>query len=786
MDATIAVSPAHARALLGWYRELARPVLASRRSAHLAMLDKHAADLESAAQVRPSAEVAFLGSTTAGKSTAINAILGRRILPENRIGSTTAARVVLRHGARERFVVRYVSGEQITADLRRLASDWDDIDALAQTLGEEPNYQSIERLRSIARSALGFAPNHRLVRADIERPVPTDIQALLGSEHAYDVDVEQAVNDHIVGRYWAIVEDAVIELPHLLLGEGLTIVDLPGTGDTDQGRLRALQEYVNRADQFVLVLGIALVTEDVEALLLQTDLMLKLMAHRRPLIVAGTKLDTAGEPTTEDRNHWRVPDDAVGLRAVESIWCAKAAHRMQELMRRLVYRIDPKKPDESDEEYDRRVRTHFERSEYIPINPRAALELDEQTRGGATEAVVAAWEEKYPSRALLGIETLRRSLVEMATLRRREHERELATIAGSLATLSRSELEHPSTGGDAELLEAVLGRCEHELREADASVVGLFNRAEEATSRFLVEMNNHLDGVPQQKASALRVDRHLKSVHPSTARASVRSSRNGVWNTVHVPKALFETIQLQLVESWRALQSDLAAGVTAHDSVLNDLCDALRRHTRDAERANAAVASVERARVVVAGHCEATRRDLDVEFGQVARLTDEVLATARRELAAPCARAASIRGQGATAAIISVVAGETPTVCSASIKDIKDALENERVRVLDAWKRIVVERARAAVNAIGDDLRRTLGSGGDALALIDHAEADAILAKLPAPFGSGLADDEHAPATRREQISSPSRPADPISPTRSETAQNRRDLGVLDDMFDGD
>ena len=149
----MSTSATNARALLQWYRAHARPILAKRQSAHLATLDKHAADLERVTATLPSAEVAFLGSTTAGKSTAINAILGRRILPENRIGSTTAAKVTLRHGNEARFIVRYLGVDQVQADLRRLASDWDDIDGLAQALGEEPNYQSIERLRSIARSA---------------------------------------------------------------------------------------------------------------------------------------------------------------------------------------------------------------------------------------------------------------------------------------------------------------------------------------------------------------------------------------------------------------------------------------------------------------------------------------------------------------------------------------------------------------------------------------------------------------------------------------------------------
>lgn len=776
MEPTVSTSPEHARALLEWYRRHAQPLLAKRQSAHLETLEKQAGELERMTAVAPAAEVAFLGSTTAGKSTTINALLGQRILPENRIGSTTAARVILRYGPTKRFVVRYSSEEQVEADLRRLASDWDDIDGLAAALGEEPNYQPIERLRSLARSALGLPPNHRLVRTDLDRPLPTDIQALFGREVAYTSDIEQAVNEHIVGRYWAIVADAAVELPHPLLSMGLTIVDLPGTGDTDQGRLAALQAYVNRAHQFVLVLGIALVTDDVEALLVQTDLMLKLMAHRRPLIVAGTKLDTAGVPTPEDIANWGVDPTVAGLRAVEAIWRAKAAHKMQELMRRLVYRVDPKRQEESEEEYDARVRTHFDRSEYIALNPRAALELDVATRGTATEAALQAWHEHYPTEAALGVSALRQALADVAGARRAEYEKELGSAATALASLAQSELETPPVSGDAEILEALLGRCDHEVRQVDSDLAALFNHGEELTACFVRCVSESLDKVAsERKLLAIRVETQMKSVNPATARASVRSSRNGVWNKVHVPKALFETVQLRLIETWKTMQNDLTKSLGAHEQSLDSLCGALERILDGNERSAAALASVARSRVAIHGHCESARREFELELGQVGRLTDEVLTTARRGLAAPCSRAATIRGAGATAAIITVVAGESSTVCSGSAPDIKAFLQKEAARLLDAWKRLVVDAARRVVHSVGDDLRRTLGSGADA-AMIDQAEADVVLLKLPAPFGAGPIEVDE-PATTR----------DIVLPRPSEAPlqgpQNQRDLGVLDEMF---
>lgn len=426
-----------ARHLLTWYLEHARPLLDGRVApVILGEIDAEAEELRKALEPMPRAEVAFLGSTTVGKSTTINALLRRRLLPECRIGSTTAAKVEIRYGDQERFTVMYVGEEQLNNDLNELAAEWRKIEQDARELGEQPDYRSIDRLRGIARNALGFPPNHQLSLADLERGIAPDIRALLGTRAEYTTECSVHIYDHLVGRYFAAVESAILELPHDLLATGLSIVDLPGTGDTDQARLDALRKYIDRADQFVLVLGIALVTEDVQELLLRTDLLLRLVQRRRPLVVVGTRLDTAGVPGPDDLSQWALPPALRGLDATKAIWEAKAENRIFELMRGLIARVDPQMGGEADDTYAVRVREHFARTEFIPLNPRAALELDPNTRCGASEVVVAAWREMYPTDVELGVEALRGVLLEVAASRRREHEERVALMAEEFGALA--------------------------------------------------------------------------------------------------------------------------------------------------------------------------------------------------------------------------------------------------------------------------------------------------------------------------------------------------------------
>jgi hypothetical protein len=747
-------------ALLRWYTARARPLL-SRRTAPklLQKIDEQAEELGKLAAHRPTAEVAFLGSTTAGKSTSINALLQRRLLPENRIGSTTAAKVEIRYGPRERLLVTYVPAEPLREDLGRLGAEWASIDADAAERGELPTYDSIERLRSVARNALGLPPNHQLSRDDLKRDLPAEVVALLGTKVEYDAELEQRVYDHIVGRYWSIVDNAVLELPHELLGAGLCIVDLPGTGDTDQGRLEALRRYVDRADQFVLVLGQQLVTADVQALLLETDLLLKLVARRRPLIVVGTKLDGSNPPLPEELATWNLAGGLTGLRAAEAMWCAKAEQKLHELMKQLVGKLHRPREGERPEDYDGRVRDHFGRSAFIPINPRAALELNPATSGVVTDLTVKAWREKYPQDADLGIDELRQVLREVANARRHEHEAELDGLTENFRAVAQSELAQPAQSEGGLIVSDELAACAAALTRAEQGLDGVLEEAQQVGQGLVEAMAQYLEDLARKNPALppRLVVGHLTPKHHATVKASVRAPRNGIWNTIHVPKALFEALQLQVVEHWARLQKAMGALLDRHDAVLRAYCDVVEQEVgaRDARILEVCGASLASGRRVLLTHAEIVRRDFGAEAIRLGiPLSDEIERFAREALSGPCGEAALFSGQGTKDRIVEKLAQSAGQVGNATVHAVRELVDSVKKALLTAFRDRVVGASRRTLLAVGEDVTRALEAAGrGAVPQLDRAQCLAVLREMP-----GIRETE-VPAP--ESVGSPSRRAGP-------------------------
>jgi hypothetical protein len=229
---------------------------------------------------------------------------------------------------------------------------------------------SIERRRSIARSALGLPLNHqlRIEEVDFDR-IPSDIRAALGSERVFESDLTERLAEHVAGRFAALVDEAVVALPDPVLEDGLVLVDLPGTGDLDEGRIRSLRAYIDRADQILLVLSIQLLTTDVHGLIVNSDLLTRLQNHKRPLVVVGTKIDTSNPPTPEQLAQFGLLGSLEGLRAIEAMWQAKAEAELFKLLARHVDKAHPRGKEEPEEEYRSRVLAQFGECAIVPVNP---------------------------------------------------------------------------------------------------------------------------------------------------------------------------------------------------------------------------------------------------------------------------------------------------------------------------------------------------------------------------------------------------------------------------------
>lgn len=734
-------------ALTAWYHEDARGALDGQIPATvLEELERQCKSLEDSAAKPAEVEVAFLGSTTVGKSTTINALLRRSLLPLNKIGSTTAAQVVVRYGTKERLTVRYAARERLDNQLTQLRIEWRRIDEDAEIDGGLPSYEPIERLRSIARSVLNFPPNHTLRLAEVDRPIREDVLARLGSERSFEGDdLFRHLQEHLVappqgGGYWAIVEQAELEIPEPFLSEGLRIVDLPGTGDTDRGRVEATMNYVKSADQFVLLLSNALVTEDVQALLNETDLLVNLFQRQRPLVVVGTKLDTANAPSADDLEQLTLPRDLSGMRAIEQVWCVKARQRIHELMQKLVARIDPRQEGESPDDYNARLLDRFARTEFIPTNPRASLELDPKTAGAVSPVQQQAWREKYPAEEDAGIPRLRQVLVEMARQRREEYRSALAARADRFKKLVKDQLEPDVGAPTSDARQAIIERAEIARRDVHISLAELRAELEHAVEDHHRSLRDQITELRKSNSAhgGRRIRNHLMEVHHQTMRASVRVERNGVFKVVHMPKAMFESLQLALVDRWHSLRTAVGERFAHAEAALVQFHDALAASFEATTQARTLQPVLEGWRVLLVEAGSSARDAAEKEIDRIGlHLPDRVIKCAQVALARYCTDAEAIRGKDFKKRFATHFEAAAATIGDKAIEAILQVLDQATKELSTTLGALHESMLRGALQAVLDDLERTLGSGlGAGLHDATDARRDAL---ERAPPGHGEA-----------------------------------------------
>ena len=731
-----------AKALLKWFDEEAIAVLQRRCAPEfLAQVRAQAESLKQSLASEHRTEIAFLGSTTVGKSTTINAVIGRRILPENRIGSTTAAKVILRFGARERLTVKFVTEAWLRDEFAALLADWRAViqeEELTGQQAEGDTMTSIERRRSIARSALGLPLNHqlRIEEVDFDR-VPSEIRAALGSERDFESDLTERLAEHVAGRFAALVDEAVVALPDPVLEDGLVLVDLPGTGDLDEGRIRSLRAYIDRADQILLVLSIQLLTTDVHGLIVNSDLLTRLQNHKRPLVVVGTKIDTSNPPTPEQLAQFGLLGSLEGLRAIEAMWQAKAEAELFRLLARHVDKTHPRGQEEPEEEYRSRVLAQFGECAIVPVNPRAYLDMDPRSRAPhTTDADIASWQSKYPQEGDTGIKELRERLrgiaiagkVDAQARLARELDHFFGTVNALLSAPASADVAETSSG-----FEVGYRRAE---KESVERFVTLEARLGESKSRAISGIRAILSSAIAESAEkrAAQVTQHLRDKHHSSVKASMRDPRNGVWNTIHVPNALFDQTRQRALEVWRefvASLNEVALGVTQESGEFNSRVEQLIRKELGTA-APVALSSLEAHRRSLAARLEGGVREVDSELSRVTgALSDQTELTARRALRPAAGRAAEFKGPGTSKRIIELLAVESPVVARTVLLEVEGGFVTEIERASERFKSVVLDAARAANRSLEKDLRRALEAVG-ASALGDDG-VDRALRHMPRP-----------------------------------------------------
>jgi GTP-binding protein EngB required for normal cell division len=215
--------------------------------------------------------VAFLGHFTTGKSTIINAILGKSILPEA-TKAYTAIPTLLKKGDEDRVIIHYL-GETERQELRNLYIEEisKELHKSAQGYLELNNRELLPKLDkdisevvNASRAAFGKGKSFKELKAlikDWDKLNGETKEIRLSEMHRY---VTEDYSDVL------FVDKAEVFLTELDIPEGVVLVDLPGLGVVNPRHKKITEDYVKeQAKAFVIVSAVFHLLEGEEALLLE-------------------------------------------------------------------------------------------------------------------------------------------------------------------------------------------------------------------------------------------------------------------------------------------------------------------------------------------------------------------------------------------------------------------------------------------------------------------------------------------------------------------------------------
>lgn len=277
---------------------------------------KRLADLEEELRRPPETHIALIGSTGAGKSTLMNALLGAQILPVSSMKPCTAVITTVRFASRNSYQAKisflsqqewekelYASAEllgtesEIGEEERQDIADWNVLKRVTQ-----------DKIRAVYGEQV--VPGERLDLLSLRLPEELTARMDSGAEPLLLKEEEQQgfrnkLRQYLSGEssYWPIVKSVEITGPFAGLRHGAVLIDLPGVNDPNQAREEVTRAYLRDASYIWVVFNMKRgVTKDIRDLLVEQKMLRQFLLEGKvnALTMVGTHADEFSDDAADE------------------------------------------------------------------------------------------------------------------------------------------------------------------------------------------------------------------------------------------------------------------------------------------------------------------------------------------------------------------------------------------------------------------------------------------------------------------------------------------------------